>query len=78
MKETVEDLVVDTLDDYLTTCSVGDDNDLPFVGRIYVPNADNLKKRVMDEALKFRLSIHSGGNKIYHDMKRAFWLSGKK
>lgn len=66
------DLVVDPLDDCYIAWAIGDYNGLRFVGRLYVPDVDTLRKRVRNDAYRSRLLIHYRGNKMYRDMKRYF------
>ncbi|KAI3776312.1 hypothetical protein L1987_46088 [Smallanthus sonchifolius] len=40
-----------------------------FIERIWVPVYGNLRELVMDEAHKYRYSIHPGSDKMYHDLK---------
>jgi hypothetical protein len=47
-------------------------------GRICVPNAKELKGKLLREAHKFAYSIHPGGNEMYHDLKATYWCYGIK
>jgi hypothetical protein len=49
-----------------------------YKGRICVPNANELKDKILREAHESAYSIHSGGNKIYHDLKATYWWYGMK
>ncbi|XP_074300144.1 uncharacterized protein LOC141631359 [Silene latifolia] len=51
---------------------------LRFNGRWCVPNYDKLKKRIMDETHDTPYSIHPGGDKLYKDLKKTFWLLDMK
>jgi hypothetical protein len=46
--------------------------------RIYVPNAKELKDKILHEAHESTYSIHPGGNKMYHDLKATYWWYGIK
>nr|KYP45025.1 Retrotransposable element Tf2 [Cajanus cajan] len=46
---------------------------LRFNDRIYVPNDSEIKKIILGEAHKSKLSIHPGATKMYQDLKRMFW-----
>ena len=41
--------------------------------RMCVPDIPELKKELLDECHKSKLSIHPGVNKMYKDIKRTFW-----
>ncbi|KAK9079891.1 hypothetical protein SSX86_001564 [Deinandra increscens subsp. villosa] len=47
-------------------------------GRIWVPNACEVKNLLLDEAHKSRYSIHPGATKMYHDLKHDYWWPGMK
>jgi hypothetical protein len=49
-----------------------------YKGRIYVPNVKELKDKILREAHESAYSIHSGGNKIYHDIKATYWWYSMK
>ena len=48
------------------------------VGHLCVPDNDELRKDILDEAHKSRMTIHPGGTKMYKDLKRNFWWEGMK
>jgi hypothetical protein len=41
--------------------------------RICVPNVNELKYKILQEAHKSSYSIYWGGNKMYHDLKAIYW-----
>ena len=49
-----------------------------FMKRIWVPLFGNLRKLVMDEAHKSRYSIHTGSDKMYHDLLMLYWWPNMK
>ena len=53
--------------------SMDADSGLRLHGRLVVPESDNLKKEIMDEAHRTRYSVHPGETKMYKDLKRQFW-----
>nr|KYP42986.1 Retrotransposable element Tf2 [Cajanus cajan] len=57
---------------------LGEDGILRFKGRICLPQDAELKRAVLEEGHKSRLSIHPGMTKMYHDLKKTFWWSGMK
>nr|KYP72946.1 Transposon Ty3-I Gag-Pol polyprotein [Cajanus cajan] len=46
---------------------------LRFNDRICVPNDSEIKKIILRETHKSKLSIHPGATKMYQDLKRMFW-----
>jgi hypothetical protein len=49
-----------------------DEGVLWYKGRICVPNIKELKDKILHEAHESAYSIHSGGNKMYHDLKGTY------
>ena len=41
-------------------------------GRLCVPDEERLKKDIVDDEQKSRMTIHLGGMKMYKDLKRNF------
>ena len=74
----INDLIMDLLDECPTDWSVDTEGSLCFRGRLCVPDLEELKKEVLDEAHRSRYTIHPGGTKMYHDLKRTFWWEGMK
>jgi hypothetical protein len=50
-----------------------DDGVLWYKKRICVPNVKELKDKILYEVHKSAYSIHTGGNKMYHDLKATYW-----
>ena len=69
---------MDLIDDCPTDWSVDSDGGLRFKGKLCVPNIVELRKEIMDDAHRSRYTIHPGGTKMYHDLKRTFWWEGMK
>ena len=46
---------------------------LTFRNRICVPNNEKIKKIILEEAHKSKLSIHLGTTKMHQDLKQMFW-----
>ena len=42
---------------------------LKFQGRLCVPNVPEIKRRLMEEALKSKFAMHPGNTKMYQDLK---------
>lgn len=51
---------------------------LRYRGRICIPIDEEIKKRILEEGHKSRLSIHPGATKMYQDLKKLFWWPGMK
>ena len=50
-----------------------------FNGRWCLPTEEaSLKERILDEAHCAKFSVHSGGDKMYQDLKLMFWWSRMK
>ena len=49
-----------------------------YQGRICVPEEDNLRQRILEEAHRSEFTIHPGINKMYQDLKKMFWWPGLK
>ena len=54
------------------------DGVLKFRNRLCVPNNRELRRKIMDQGHKSRLSIHPGQTKMYQDLKRSYWWMGMK
>jgi len=57
---------------------VGPDGVLRFKDRVCIPADQQLRRTILDEAHKSKMSIHPGTTKMYHDLKKMFWWSGLK
>ena len=55
-----------------------EDGGLYFLDRIWVPLVGDVRKVIMDEAHKTRYSIHPGSDKMYYDLRDAYWWPGMK
>ncbi|KAI3795130.1 hypothetical protein L1987_37776 [Smallanthus sonchifolius] len=51
---------------------------LYFLNRIWIPDRDNLRTFIMNEAHKTRYSIHPGADKMYMDLRTQYWWPGMK
>ena len=67
---------------------IGDDKDIEFTvnengvlyykGRVCVPDDNDLRKAILEEAHSGSFSIHPDSTKMYQDLKMSFWWSGMK
>ncbi len=46
---------------------------LYFQNRLYVPEKDNLRIQILEEAHSSKLSMHPGATKMYHTLRAYFW-----
>jgi hypothetical protein len=46
-----------------------------FKDMLIVPKKEALKKKILNEAHTSRHSNHYGSTKIYHDLRKQFWLT---
>jgi len=53
--------------------ALGDDGILRFQGRVCVPDDVEVKKLILEEGHKSRLSLHPSMTKMYQDLKETFW-----
>lgn len=51
---------------------------LRYPGRLCVPDVDNLRERILEEAHGSRYSIHPWSTKMYHDVREIYLLEGLK
>jgi hypothetical protein len=58
--------------------SEDDEGVLWYKGRICVSNVKELKDKILHEAHESVYSIHTRGNKMYHDLKVTYWWYGMK
>ena len=57
---------------------MGRDGILRFRERVCIPSSRVLRKMLLDEGHKSRLSIHLGRTKMYKDLKATLWWTGMK
>ena len=54
------------------------DGSLRYKGRVVVPQLTNLRENILKEFHCSRFVVHPGGTKIYQDLHRQYYWSGKK
>ncbi|GKF49274.1 putative reverse transcriptase domain-containing protein, partial [Tanacetum coccineum] len=54
------------------------DGSLYFMDRIRVSLVGGVRTVIMDEAHKFRYSVHLGVDKMYYDLRDMYWCPGIK
>ena len=58
--------------------ALGGDGVLRFRGRVCVPSDAEVRRLILEEGHKIRLSLHPGMTKMYQDLKENFWWQGMK
>ena len=43
-----------------------------------MPNTEDIRKDILEEAHRLKLTVYPGGMKMYKDLKRNFWWEGMK
>ena len=56
-----------------TEFTVNDDGFVYYRDRVCVPNDDELKKSILEEAHKGSFAMHSSSTKMYQDLKTSYW-----
>ena len=59
-------------------CTKDKEGILRFNSRIWVPNVQELKREILQEAHQSRYSIHPGSTKMYRDLKEYYWWPNMK
>ena len=58
--------------------TINEDGVLYYKDRVCVPDDNDLRKAILEEAHIGSFAIHPGSTKMYQDFKMSFWWSGKK
>ena len=58
--------------------TVNEDGVLYYKVRVCVPNDNDLRKAILEEAHSGSFAIHPGSTKMYQDLKMSFWWSSMK
>lgn len=61
-----------------TNFSLDNEGVLWISGRLCVPNVDNLREEILEEAYFAAYSVHPVSTKMYHDIKDLYWWDGMK
>jgi hypothetical protein len=76
--EKIQEIKCNIKDEKSSGFSKDDEQVLWYKGRICVPNIKEFKDKIHHGAHESAYSIHPGGNKMYHDLKAAYWWYGMK
>ena len=57
---------------------VSDGGVLYFGDRLCVPDQEELRRQILDEAHRTPYAMHPGSTKMYQDLKNRFWWPGMK
>ena len=58
--------------------TVNEDGILYYKDQVCVPNDNDLRKAILEEAYSGSFTIHPGSTKMYQDLKMSFWWFGMK
>ena len=61
-----------------TDFTLNDEGVLLISGRLCVPDVDDLRKEILEEAHSAAYSVHPGATKMYHGIKDLYWWDGLK
>ena len=61
-----------------TEFTVNENGVLCYKARVCVPDDEELRKAILEEAHSGSFAIHPGSTKMYQDLKMSFWWSGMK
>ena len=61
-----------------TEFTVNKNGVLYYKDRVCVPDCNDLRKSILEEAQSGSFAIHPGSTKMYRDLKMSFWWSGMK
>ena len=61
-----------------TEFEIKEDRSLYYKDRVCVPDNNDLRKAILEEAHSGSFAIHPGSTKMYQDLKMSFWWSGMK
>ena len=61
-----------------TEFSVNEDGSLYYRDRVCVPNDDEVKKSILEEAHSGSFTMHPGSTKMFQDLKASYWWSRMK
>ena len=61
-----------------TKFTVNENEVLYYKDRVCVPDCNDLRKSILEEAHSGTFAIHPGSTKMYRDLKMSFWWSGMK
>ena len=61
-----------------TDFTLDDEGILWISGRLCVPDVDNLREEILEEAHFIAYSIHPGATKMYHNIRDLYWWDGLK
>jgi len=57
---------------------VHEDRTFRFQNRLCVPDKEEIKRKILEEAHNTRYSVHPGGTKMYRDLRQFFWWDNMK
>ena len=76
--EKISSIIDQIIDGKETEFAVNENGVLCYKARVCVPDDDELRKTILEEAHSGSFAIHHGSTKMYQDLKMSFWSSGMK
>ena len=61
-----------------TNFTLNDEGVLLISGQLCVPDVDDLRKEILEEAHSAAYSVHPGATKMYHSVRDLYWWNGLK
>ena len=61
-----------------TNFTLDDEGVLWISGKLCVPDVDNLREEIIEEAYFAAYSVHPGATKMYHSIRDLYWWDGLK
>ncbi|PNX87285.1 retrotransposon-related protein, partial [Trifolium pratense] len=74
LKKVMENIKLDKFSEF----KIDSDGILRLDTRLCVPNIENLRKKILEEAHHSSYTVHPGSNKMYKDIKEIYWWEGMK
>src|SRR5262249_12718976 len=72
------DIMTKTQQGHTGNFTIDDDGALRMGTRLCVPDVDELKREIMEEAHSTAYSVHPGSTKMYKDLRNVYWWNGMK
>jgi hypothetical protein len=74
LKKVIEDIKLGKVSEF----KIDSEGMLRFDTRLCVPNIEDLRKKILEEAHRSSYTIHPGSTKMYKDLKENYWWEGMK
>ena len=74
----ISEIVNQSVEGKETEFTMNEDGFVYYRDRVCVPNDDELKKSILEQAYSGSFAMHPGSTKMYQDLKTSYWWSGMK